>query len=143
MTIDDDAGAADWRARDQIGHRLVVGEELLVHRVGKGGADRRAIGIRLDETVVARTRAHVIAPDASQPYEAVRFPDRHLGEQEAVDGAEDGRVRANPERERQNDDRRPPLGMQQHADSVAQILQHRSSRSPCGPTCQVRGWSMP
>ena len=41
-------------------------------------------------------------------------------------------VGADAERQRQDDDGRPALGVQQHADGVTKILEHRSSERLIG-----------
>ena len=67
--------------------------------------------------------------------------DRDGPQQQAVDGREDGRVRADAERERQDDDGGPAFAPQQQPDGVAEIVNHeaiadnfRSRISDCGLT---------
>src|SRR5713226_7414509 len=61
------------------------------------------------EPVVAGVGCHIVATGPFQPYQRIGIPDGELLQEQAVDGAEECRVGANPERERRDDDRRPAL----------------------------------
>jgi hypothetical protein len=103
----------------------VVLEVLLVHRVGHGRSDVLAANPRR-RSVIARVGRHVIAAGPLQAHERVRIPDGELSQIEAVDGAEECRVRANAERERHDDDGRPAFGLEQRAHTVAEVFEHGS-----------------
>ena len=127
LPIDDDVHAAERRAGHQVRHRLVVGDELLIHRVGERRAHVLAIGRLVQEAVAARARDHVVAPGVAEANELLGLLDGQGGQQPGVHGAENRGVGADAERERQHDDGRPASGLPEQADGVTQILEHQSS----------------
>ena len=68
-------------------------------------------------------------------YEPVRVSVRKRFKQHAVDDAEDGRVRADAERQRQTAIYGEAGLLHQHSRAVAQVLYQRVSRSSC-PWCR-------
>ena len=57
-----------------------------------------------------------------QPHERVGFGHRQRAQKQAVDGAEQRGVRADPQRKGDDDNGRPALGLEQGADAVAKIF---------------------
>src|SRR5207247_7684654 len=111
----------------------------------KRGAHVASSGIFGRETVVAGARDHVVAPRISQAHERVWIVHRQFFQEQPVDGAEERRVRADTERERDHDDSRPAFGLEQHPYPVTQISEHvatdyrksRLTRRDCGPTIRA------
>jgi hypothetical protein len=115
----------DGAHAEEVGQRLVVGAELLVHRVRERRAQAQPVRPGPREPVVARVRDGVVPAAPAQADQAVRIPDGDLLDQKPVDRAEDGGVRADAEGEGDQDDGGPPLRVQQDTDRVAKIVEHR------------------
>jgi hypothetical protein len=127
MRIDEDVDAAERCARQQVRHGAVVGDELLIHRIGECRPDVPAVGRLVQEAITARARHHVVAPRIAEAHELLGILHRQGGQQSSVDRAENGGVGADAECERQDDDAGPASGLPEQADGVAQILEHQPS----------------
>ena len=125
LTIDDNAHPVDdWGAGEQILHRSIVGNELLEHRIGKRAAKRKTGRVGAREAVIARVRRHVVAACPLQPDETVGISDRELPQKQAVDRAEERRVRADAERERDDHNGGPAFVARQRPSAVPEIAKH-------------------
>src|SRR4029079_6221299 len=80
-----------------------------------------------DRPVVARAGDHVVASVPPEAHEGVGVLNGNRREEQAVDHAEERRVGADTERQREDNDRRPALVAEQDAKRVAQVLEHRTS----------------
>ena len=99
-----------------------------------------------EESVVARARDHVVAAGPPQPHERVGILDRDRREEQAVHHAEERRVGADAKRQRDDDDRGPALGLEEDADGVTKISDHRGTlvarrRRPRRPDLSGRAWT--
>ena len=124
LAVDHRADPAERRKRHQFAHRLVVGEELLIHRIGERRPDVLAVLALVRVAVVARAGDHVVAAAPAEAHQRARVLDGDLRQQQRVDAAENRRVGADAQGQREDDDGRPALGMEQHARRVAKILEH-------------------
>ena len=124
LAVHDHAHPAERRARKQVRHRLVVGDELFEHRIREGRSDVASGLVGAREAVVARARHHVVLAAPAQSNEGVGIPNRQGLDEEAVDGTEESRVCADPQCQRQDNYRRPALGLEQHAEALTQISDH-------------------
>ena len=99
------------RQADDVGEHVVLIAKPLVH------ARREAVHPRL-----ARI-------PAQQLHEPAWFPDGKIPKHQRVDDAEDGGVRADAEREREDGDRGEPGAAAQHPKAVADVLPERLERA--------------
>ena len=107
---DRDGGAIHPHESDDVGERVVLRAHLVERRP--------AVDIRrLLETEGVRDLPHLHQP--------IRVADRQRAQQQIVDEAEERRVGADAERERQRDHGGERRTLQQHAHRIADVLRHR------------------
>ena len=121
LAVDDDVHEAERRAGKEIRHRAVVGDELQVHRIREARLDLTSVGVRRRVAVDLNIGPHLVRTGIAEPHQRVRIADRQLLEQQSVDGAEERRVGADAQGQRQHDDRRPAFFLQQHARGESKI----------------------
>ena len=130
VAVHDDVHA-HRRARGQAGQGRVRGPKLLEHGERERRPDVPRAG-RARVAVVARAPHHVVLAGRVEPDETVGLADGHGLQEQAVDGGEQRRVRADAERKRDEDDERPALGVEEDADGEAQVPEQRGHESPFG-----------
>ncbi len=128
LTVDNNGHPSVWRAGEQIAHRPVVSDELLIHRIGERAADVLAVRRLGGEPIVAGAGRHVVAAGIAQADERVRVLDRHVLQQQTVHGAENGRIRPDAQGQRQKDDGSPAFRMKQDSHRMTNVFQHQSLR---------------
>ncbi len=107
--------------------RFVSRAQVEGRRRDDGEAGHHRVGVAIVEIVGVARVAHValIRILATHLHETIGFGDAaERPQQQCVHQAEDGGVRANPERQGQDGDQRERRGLQQHPDAESKVLHH-------------------
>jgi hypothetical protein len=121
---------------EELAHRLHPRDPRRLARAGEAQVHAPVRGERLEEVAPRRELLRVERRDRrfteiepghvqTQRHHPVQLGGRERAQQYAVDGAEDRRVRADPEREREHRDQGEAGALPQRAERVAQVLEKR------------------
>jgi hypothetical protein len=128
LTVVHNIGATDWRQRGNSGERLIGVDERLIDRIRNGFLNVLPGRVTGRRPIAAPAAHHLVLAGPANPDEPFGFRNADRSKQQTIDAAEQRRIGANPQRQRQQDNRSPSLCLKQLANGKFQVLKHRSPR---------------